>query len=999
MKSPLTMMSVVFGVICFLLLPSFLSAQTIFSNGPGSPITIQGGAYTVATGDFNNDGNLDLVVISDAVVSTTNAWQLNILLGDGKGGFVLGSTINAVGGGNAVFDVAVGDFNGDGNLDLAVAEGDASANTNAVEVFFGDGKGGFTNDPQSPIALSFEPIFLCAADLNRDGHTDLVVSGYGLGGSTDGMLEVLLGDGSGGFAPVSGSPLVTPGAGIESVAVGDFNGDHVPDLAVEGSASGTITIMLGKGDGTFSTFGSPIPLGGTPYLRAALGDFNHDGVLDMAVAISNPDQVDVFLGNGQGGFVSAPGSPYAAGVGTNSVAIGDFNADGDLDMAASNYQSNNVTVLLGNGAGGFVPASGSPFATTSPDFLTSGDFDNDGRTDLAVGTDSSVSILVTAQTPMKRYHQCDNDSDVPEYYDNNTTLTCDEGCALTSVANLMNAVNSSSSPKTLDDFLSSAPYGYTDGGYLGWTTVLGWPLLPYKYDLVDGQNEIPQQDVLDFLQKHLGDQVVLQLCETTDGSTCNWAHYVAALQPNGDDDWLLLDPGWTNAPFSLEAHEMGFTVTPKGVTKTFRFKVLGALAYQTVTNPSSFQTVAQSPVELLVTDPSGRRLGNISSGNDIFEIPRGSYFRDFPIGDDQGSGATIGDPTGVKTAFVPMPVDGTYTVVATGTGTGSYTLDIEAVASDGSSQEKTVTGVTAAGARATYQVSYSSTPGSPLQVTREATGAIASLSATSLSFTGQLVGTESGAQMVTLTNTGDPALNISGITASGDFTETNDCGSSLAVGGNCTIDVYMTPTATGSRTGTLTISDDASGSPQSVSLSGDGEDFGLGLAAGSSSRVTVSAGGDANYSLNVSPLGNFNQTVALSCAGAPALATCTVTPASVTLDGTDSAAVKVEVTTTASTLTPPFPVAFPPTKDAPLRLLILALTLIGISIIWWRKRPSRDGRIILGAVLLVVFLWTSCGGGGSGSHTPGTPAGTYTLTISGSDGSLTHSSTLSLTVK
>jgi len=144
-----------------------------------------------------------------------------------------------------------------------------------------------------------------------------------------------------------------------SVAMGDFNGDGKPDLAIA-NGDGTVTVLLGNGAGGFAAAaGSPFAAGSGPS-SVAVGDFNGDGKPDLAIADYNGDNVTVLLGDGTGRFTAAPSSPFPAGSQPNSVAVGDFNGDGKLDLAIANYNSNNVTVLLGDGAGGFTAARAVP---------------------------------------------------------------------------------------------------------------------------------------------------------------------------------------------------------------------------------------------------------------------------------------------------------------------------------------------------------------------------------------------------------------------------------------------------------------------------------------------------------------------------------------------------------------------------------------------------------------------------------------------------------------
>src|SRR5205807_1525829 len=236
--------------------------------------------------------------------------------------------------------VAVGDFNGDGRPDLAVA----NYSSNTVSVLLGNSDGTF--QPALTFATAgFNPEYVAVGDVNRDGRLDLAVAHSG---STLGTVAVLLGNGDGTFqAPRNFST----GQGSLSVAVGDVNGDGQPDVAVANFRSSTVSVLLGNGDGTFQTprnFDA-----GTGPLSFAVGDVNGDGLQDLAVAnydfnIHGPNTVTVLLGNPDGTFQA----PQAFGAGTNpaSVAVGDFNGDRRPDLAVANFNSNNVSVLINNTA-------------------------------------------------------------------------------------------------------------------------------------------------------------------------------------------------------------------------------------------------------------------------------------------------------------------------------------------------------------------------------------------------------------------------------------------------------------------------------------------------------------------------------------------------------------------------------------------------------------------------------------------------------------------------
>jgi hypothetical protein len=277
---------------------------------------------------------------------------------------------------------------------------------------------------------------------------------------------------------------------------------------------------------------------------------------------------------------------------------------------------------------------------------------------------------------------------------------------------------------------------------------------------------------------------------------------------------------------------------------------------------------------------------------------------------------------------------------------------------------------------------------------------LVSLSATSLTFSSQPLGTTSTPQAVTMSNTGTAALLITSIVATGDFAQLNTCGASLAVGASCTISVTFTPAAAGSRTGSVIITDNAAGSPQVVSLGGSGADFAVSVTPTS---ATVIAGNSITYTLTVTPSFGFNTKVTLGCGGAPRNASCSVSPASVILDGINPATATVTISTGQRSLAPP---GSGPNLNLPrlvtrLRLpwfmwLLLLLTLLA------SQAMARRRRILLRLALVtgLVLLWAACGTGGNEVDVPtGTPAGNYTLRMSGASGIVTHNTTAGLTVQ
>jgi uncharacterized repeat protein (TIGR03803 family) len=315
-------------------------------------------------------------------------------------------------------------------------------------------------------------------------------------------------------------------------------------------------------------------------------------------------------------------------------------------------------------------------------------------------------------------------------------------------------------------------------------------------------------------------------------------------------------------------------------------------------------------------------------------------------------------------------------------------------------------------------------PNSPqtASLTGSGAGPVASVSPASIVFSSQIIGKTSIAEMTTVANTGDADLTIFSVAISGantgDFAIVSSgttcvANGTVTAGSSCGVSVMFTPTAGGTRSAILTITDnsyDQTNNTQNVALSGSGEDFGVAVASGTSSRATVMPGGTASYSVSVSPEGGFNQTVNLSCAGAPSEATCSVSPNSLLLNGSSASTATVTVTTTAASATPFY--GWPNGGDHRLRVqpywpaMRLPVGLMGLLVVIgvaglrrrWETNPLLR-RAMLATILVSQTILASCGGGSSSPpQNPGTPAGSYTLTISGTSGTLSRSTTLTLTV-
>jgi hypothetical protein len=212
---------------------------------------------------------------------------------------------------------------------------------------------------------------VAVADFNKDGKPDLAVVNSRPFSTFQNSVSVLLGNGNGSFQPAITTNIQNSGQGLPlSFAVGDFNNDGLPDVALKTPSSPTIPaveVLLGNGDGSFQPNHQILGVGQTP-LSVAVGDFDGNGALDLVTSNSTSGTLSLLLGNGDGSF--RPRLDLAVGAAPRAVAVGDFNGDGRLDLVAAQQLSDTVSVLLGHGNGTFAPplvftASGADFTPSS----------------------------------------------------------------------------------------------------------------------------------------------------------------------------------------------------------------------------------------------------------------------------------------------------------------------------------------------------------------------------------------------------------------------------------------------------------------------------------------------------------------------------------------------------------------------------------------------------------------------------------------------------------
>jgi hypothetical protein len=349
----------------------------LLGNGSGSFqaatfIPVAKTPLVVAVGDFNKDTKQDLVVSS-------NSGFVSELLGNGNGTFQTPRQFSVP----QADSISLADFNSDGNTDLVVTDADLSD----IALLLGDGTGNFKPRAKAPSGRF--PAAVLAGDFNHDGKADYITANL-----DPNTVSVVLGKGNGTFFDI-GPDVPTNGAFSNQIISADFNNDGIPDLAqvntgVIGQIGNSVSILLGKNGGGFQP-GKAFPAGASPDGLAA-GDFNNDGHLDLAVAIVGDRANDIFpslavlLGNGDGTF----GAPhqFAVGGSPTSVAVADFNGDGNLDAVVAqdglSFSDGSVSVRLGNGKGSFAqPKPIVLFGTGHVSTVVTADFNHDGKMDIA----------------------------------------------------------------------------------------------------------------------------------------------------------------------------------------------------------------------------------------------------------------------------------------------------------------------------------------------------------------------------------------------------------------------------------------------------------------------------------------------------------------------------------------------------------------------------------------------------------------------------------------
>jgi hypothetical protein len=366
-----------FTILFTILFAGSIEAQIAFD--PATNITIGDMPDSVAIADFDGDGNADVAVTSD------NQDKVSILFNTGTGSLGAPNHI-LLGAGVGVAAVVAGDLDGTNGIDLAVT----LKNTSNVQVLLNNGSGTLT--PGSTFGVGTEPAHMAIGYLDNNGSLDLVTSNR-----DSNNVSVLLNTGTGSFGA---STSYAAGTDPRGVALGDFNSNGLLDIAVSSHDTREIHVLSNQGSGTFAA-GTVLSVGAQLRPEGVIAtDLDGNGTTDIAAATSGNtfNFASVFLRTGANSF-SGPTNFATSGVNPSDLVAGDFDLDGDKDLALVNTDSNNLSVLPNNGAGSFGGASLFNVGT-APDHLAAADLDGNGSKEIVtVNKDSdNISVLMNQNT-------------------------------------------------------------------------------------------------------------------------------------------------------------------------------------------------------------------------------------------------------------------------------------------------------------------------------------------------------------------------------------------------------------------------------------------------------------------------------------------------------------------------------------------------------------------------------------------------------------------------